>query len=125
MARTPEERRTAAHKHFHQQPHQEKLPFFSRHLLLSPPPRVEYSLSDLTRFLLPRGTLGVAAGQDRLAVAGGKLAFGTQEAGHEEVKERPQLQNIILERRWVTSSNYILKIRKDLLGWNTPLERIS
>jgi len=41
----------------------------------------------LTRLLLPGGALGVAAGQDGLAVAGRKLPLRAQEAGHEEVKQ--------------------------------------
>lgn len=52
-----------------------------------------------TCFLFPRRTLGVSASKDGLPITGGKLALRTQKAWHQEVKERPQLQDIILERR--------------------------
>ena len=49
-----------------------------------------------TGLLLPGGALCVAAGQDGLAVAGSKLSLCAQEARHEEVKQRPQLQHVVL-----------------------------
>lgn len=52
-----------------------------------------------TCFLFSGRALGISASKDGLSVTGGKLALCTQKAWHQEVKERPQLQDIILERR--------------------------
>lgn len=51
-----------------------------------------------TCLLLPGGAFSIAAGQDGFPVASGKLAFCPEEARHEEVKQRPQLQDVVLRR---------------------------
>lgn len=51
-----------------------------------------------TCLLLPGGAFSIAAGQDGLPVASGELAFRSEEARHEEVKQRPQLQDVVLRR---------------------------
>lgn len=53
----------------------------------------------LTSFLLGGRALGVAGGQDGSTVLGSKLALRAQEPRHQEVKQRPQLQHIVLYRR--------------------------
>lgn len=49
-----------------------------------------------TCLLLSGRAFGIAAGQDGFSVAGGKLALRPQEAGHEEVEQRPELQDVVL-----------------------------
>ena len=52
-----------------------------------------------TCFLLLGRALGVAALQDGPAVARLELALAAEEAGHEEVEERPQLEHVVLDGR--------------------------
>lgn len=75
--------------------------------LRSPQKRVEVRVlflcascyKTLTSFLLGGRALGVAGGQDGSTVLGSKLALRAQEPWHQEVKQGPQLQHIVLYRR--------------------------
>ena len=60
------------------------------------PTKATVPITGQTCFLFLGGGLGIAAEEDGLAKSLKKLLLRSQKAWHQEIKERPQLQDIVL-----------------------------
>lgn len=74
-----------------------------------------------TCLLLSWRTFGITTGQDGFPVTGSELALCSQEARHEEVKQRPELQDVVLRVIW----RIWRKIKKNRRGENAAWKQVG